>query len=318
VTDAPSLSVLADAVRSAADDRARRDQLGARIAVAERLAADRRGEHESLRESLRIEEADVRRLERVSPTRLWATLRGDVDERLAVERAEATAAANALAAAGSRLQEAEAAAERLRRERDGLGDVDGSYARALAAYEEGLRSSGSPVAAELAHVAENLGAATADRREIDEAAAALTDARVALHAALERLESAGGWSTYDTFFGGGMIADLVKHDRLDAATAAFTQVNRALERLSTELADIDAPAVRGVEISQSLAVFDVLFDNILSDWMVRDRIAQARQNAVDLDRRLAELDRYLDQRSADTAGVIAALTRRREDILTAG
>lgn len=317
MTASSPIPARADDVRDAAAARTRRAQLDAQLAAAERLVAERDGETASLRRDLGIEQADVRRLEGLSPTRLWATLRGDAEERLAVEKAEADAAARALAAAEARLAHAVADADRIRAERDGLGDVDGAYRDALAGYEAALHAGAAPAAAELAHLSEQLGELAAESREIDEAAHALHVARVALAGALDKLDSAGGWSTYDTFFGGGMVADLMKHSRIDEATTAFTHVNRALETLATELADIDAPAVRGVEISESLAVFDVLFDNIFADWMVRERIAEAREGAVALGDRLAQLAQYLNQRAADAAGVQAAVAQRREAILTA-
>jgi hypothetical protein len=312
----PSLAALADAVRSAAADRARRSQLDAQLRVAEQLVATRREELGPLEQAQAAEEADVRRLEGLSPARLWATIRGDVDERRAIEQAEADAAAGATVAARARLDHAIVEVERVRRELDALGDVDGAYDRALDAYEAGLEVGGAPQATELSHLAENLGRVTAEQREIDEAAGALSDATAALDHALGRLESAGGWATYDTFFGGGMVADLIKHGRVDEATRAFVIVNRALERLSVELADLDLPAVRGAEISQGLAVFDVLFDNILSDWMVQSRIAEARDRARDLSAMLDSLAEELADRAARAAGVAAALTARREAILT--
>ncbi|WP_455133741.1 hypothetical protein [Microbacterium aurum] len=76
--------------------------------------------------------------------------------------------------------------------------------------------------------------------------------------------------------------------------------------------------VQGVEISETLAVFDVLFDNVLSDWMVRDRIARAREEALDLRVRLSELDRVLAERRLAVAEHLAALARRREELLLAG
>jgi hypothetical protein len=63
----------------------------------------------------------------------------------------------------------------------------------------------------------------AENREIDEALRAATDAVQALWVATERLGSAGYWSTYETWLGGGVIGSMVKHDRdaLDARREAL-------------------------------------------------------------------------------------------------
>lgn len=309
------LVALADAVRAAAAVRTRGAHLDAQLDAADALVLTRRGELEELQRQHVVEQADVRRLERLSPTRLWATLRGEAEERLAIEKAEADAAGRAAVAAQQRLDHAVAAAQRVKADRNQLGSTEAAYREAVSVFEAALRAAGGTTASAITAVVDELGRVTEESREIDEASRALHAARSALTEAYRLLDSAGGWATYDTFFNGGFVADLVKHSRIDEATQAFVQVNRALEGLSRELADIDAPALRGVEISQSLAVFDVLFDNIFSDWMVRDRIAQAKEQALGLAARLDDLSRYLTDRASAAAHRTAELTARRERVV---
>lgn len=277
----------------------------------------RRDELTEAQRRLQAEQSDVHRLEKLSPTKIWATLRGDTADRLAIERAEADAARLAVAGAQARLDSAIADDARLRNQHDPLRGADHAYGEALAAYEVALHAAGGRDAAALTEIADQLGVAAARQREITEAVDALRATNAALDEALVKLDSAGGWSTYDTFFGGGVVADMVKHSNISEATDAFTGVNRALERLSTELADLGASTVDSVEISDTLAVFDVLFDNILSDWMVLDRISEARASAEKLDDRLTHLAEQLAISAAETSTRIATLLERREAILTA-
>lgn len=307
----------ADAVRTAAEARAEHRRLTAQFEAAHALAAARQEELGALRAKLRVEEADVRRIERPSPTRLWATLRGNVDDVAARERAERDAAALAVDGARARADDAESQTARLRDRLAALGDVEARYAVALTAHEAVVSSGAGTAASDLRIIAADLGQASSELREVDEAVAALAVAMAALEQAFRSLESAGGWSTYDTFFGGGMIADLMKHSHLGESADAFRRVNRALERLRVELADVGVFPVESVQISDSLAVFDVLFDNIVSDWMVRDRIARAREEAMGLRVRLSELDRDLAQRRLQIAERLVDLARRREALLLA-
>lgn len=316
VTDA-DLAALADAVRAAAEDRERVRQLDAQLEAAGALAETRRTELSDLSQRLQVEQTDVRRLEKLSPTKVWAALRGNAADRLATERAEAEAAALAVAGAQARLDSALADVARVVREREQLRGAGDAYGEALAGYEVALRASGGRDAAELTDIAEQLGVAAARQREIGEAVDALRAVTAALDEALLKLDSAGGWSAYDTFFGGGFVADLVKHSNISEATAAFAEVNRALERLSTELADLEVSAVAHVEVSETLTVFDVLFDNILSDWMVLDRISEARAGAEDLRDRLGQLAVSLATSAQETSARIGTMLRRREAILTA-
>lgn len=313
----PDLAAPAEAVRATAEARARHRRLGGQLETTGELVETRRGELAEVRRRLQVEQSEVRRLEKLSPTRIWATLRGDTADRLAIERAEADAARLAVAGAQARLDSAVADDARLRSEQNALSGADHAYREALAAYEVALHAAGGRGAAELAEIADLLGVAAARQREIAEAVDALRATRAALDEALVKLDSAGGWSTYDTFFGGGFVADMVKHSDITEATHAFTEVNRALERLSSELADLGGSTVDGVEISDTLAVFDVLFDNVLSDWMVMNRIAEARASAEKLDGRLTQLAEQLATSAAETSTRIGTLLERREAILTA-
>ncbi|MFV0634203.1 hypothetical protein [Demequina sp.] len=312
----PSLVALSAAVHTAAEARARRQQLAARLKVTQALVASRHEELATLENTLHVEQEDVRRLEHLSPTKIWAALRGNTEDRLSVERAEADAAALAVAAARKRLDSAMADDARVREEYDALRDADGAYARALAVYEVALQEAGSQHATDLAEIARELGVAEERQREITEAVDTLRGAIAALDRAQSTLSSAGGWSTYDTFFGGGLVTDMVKHSKINDATAAFADANRALERLSVELADLDVASVNGVEMSTTLGVFDVAFDNIISDWMVKDRISQAKASAEDIRRRLDTLGQELAARAQDNASRVSHLLERRESILT--
>ena len=315
VSESP-LVELAEAVRAAAENRARQRQLAVQLETTESLVATRRDELAQLQQALQVELSDVSRLEEVSLTKLWATLRGNVADRLAIERAEADVAGIAVASAQSRLDRAVAEDARVRREHDALRGADRAYADALAAFETAVLAVGGRDAEELTALAEQLGVTQARHREVAEAVDALNTARTALDAALAKLDSAGRWSTYDTFFGGGLVSDMVKHSSINDATEAFREVNRALERLSVELADIGGATIDGVDVSQTLAVFDVLFDNIVSDWMVRERISDAKARAEDLRRRLSQLASELDAEAAASSTRVTGLLRRREEILT--
>lgn len=306
-----------DALRDAAEARTRRDHLAVQAAAAGDLVARREQEASDLQQRAEGEAVDVAQLERFSPAQLWASLRGDLDDRLAVERAEHLAAVQAAKGGQERLAAAQQDLDRLTVAIVDLGDVDAAFATALAARAEEVRGQGSAASEELVSIDTQLGQLAAEGIEIAEAQRALAVTQGALAEAQLALDSAGGWSTYDTFFGGGMIADFMKHDRISQSARAFAAVNRSLEHLATELADLGAAPVEAVQISDSLAVFDVLFDNILTDWMVRERIADAAHEANQLGQRLALLDGDLVGRADGVVERRGWLTERREELLLA-
>jgi len=316
VSESP-LVELAEAVRAAAENRARQRQLAVQLETTESLVATRRDELAQLQQALQVELSDVSRLEEVSLTKLWATLRGNVADRLAIERAEADVAGIAVASAQSRLDRAVAEDARVRREHDALRGADRAYADALAAFETAVLAVGGRDAEELTALAEQLGVTQARHREVAEAVDALNTARTALDAALAKLDSAGRWSTYDTFFGGGLVSDIGQ--ALEHRMTRPKRSGRSTEPWSgspSSVADIGGATIDGVDVSQTLAVFDVLFDNIVSDWMVRERISDAKARAEDLRRRLSQLASELDAEAAASSTRVTGLLRRREEILT--
>lgn len=67
----------------------------------------------------------------------------------------------------------------------------------------------------------------------------------------------------------------MRYGRTDEATAQLRRADEALSASSRELAGVRMAAVRGVEVGEMTRMFDVWFDNIFSDWAVRDRIRDA-------------------------------------------
>jgi hypothetical protein len=243
----------------------------ARMSALERELASRQAQQAD-------EQRDVERLEHFSMTSVLAALRGSRSESLERERAEADAARFRVAEAAARLdavrREYSAAQARLAK----LSAVPGRYQALLAEKEQALTTSVDPRGRRLLELAEERGRLSSEARELAEAAQAARRAGIALGEVRSKLASAGSWSTYDTFLGGGMIASAIKHQRLDDAARAAAVADQQLTILRTELADVaglpvDAPRLA---ISDTTRFFDVWFDNIFTDLRVRDHIRQAQ------------------------------------------
>ena len=253
------------------------------------------------------ESDDVAKLESWSPTRVLASLRGSRDDDLRRERAEADRAAYDLARARDARDRLADEARDTTRRIDMMGDIDRRREKLRTAVLRLEAEAGGPGAEQAARLAERVGVLVDGVRELEEAKAAADDARQVLAEAASLLDSAGAWSTYDTFFGGGLIADAVKHDKLDRAQRLMQHADRAMRRLSRELADLGQGPVGGLGITDGLAFFDVWFDNIISDWMVRDRIAQAGSSISSARSTVDEV----------RSGLRAALTQQRDALAAA-
>ena len=307
-----------DQLAVAVRDREERTRLQRRLAEAQARVAELESAVESKTAALRAEERDVERLESFSPTRIWAGLTGRRDVDLDRETAERDAARYALAEVQARLASAQWDADAFAEQLRALGDVEGRYTEALAAKAEWVRGHDHAVGNQLDVLAGQLGRLQAEDHELAEAHAAGVRARERLLHADDLLGRAGGWSNWDTFGGGGMVTDMMKYGRIDEATAQLRQADEALRRFSRELADVQMSAVGGVEVGEMTRVFDVWFDNIFSDWAVRDRIREASERTRQALAAVDESLRRVSARGRDLQVRAAGLTAERERILLGG
>jgi hypothetical protein len=310
-----------DALRGLADlahDRTTREGLEAQLAVARQRLVDTQERAAAAVDALAEELVDVDRLESMSMTRILAGLRGSRDTDLDRERAEAQAAKYAAAEAEARRAAADREVTDLVVRINAFGDLDARREALLRARADEVAAdpSSAAVAGRLTEVSTALGTREAELGQLDEAAVAAQHALGALQEAEQHLGSAGSWSTYDTFFGGGMVSDMMKYDRLDRAGHVIRQADAALGHLATELADVGLHAVGGIQVDQMTQFFDVWFDNIFSDWAVRDRIRKAsdkvRAATAGVGQTLEVLARRRDAALAD----LRRLRAERERLLT--
>jgi hypothetical protein len=316
VTDTAGL----DARIAAATARLReRDRLAGRLAELDRALAVHERSISARVARADKESRDVARLEGLTLDRVLAALRGSRDDDLARERAEADAAAY-------RLADERARQDLVLRERDGiqtrhraLSPAESELAAALGAKEEYLRSvPDDPRSAGLTELATEQGVLDAEAREVDEAMVAAAVAGQALGQVEERLGSAGSWSTYDTWFGGGAISSYAKHDRLDQAQRAGRRAEESLAALQRELGDVGGAGapVPALGIDGLTRFLDIWFDNIFTDLSVASRIKDARATTADAQRAVAAVQRSLLDRRKALAARADDLDRRRTERLS--
>lgn len=315
MSDEPTPSVhreLADAQEAVAEHA----RLSRRVTRAEAALQQASTDARRARGELAREAADVQELESFSPARIWATLRGELSTRLSQEEAERQAAEYAVARADEATAFAREELDGARTARAALGDVDTRLARAVSALEAQLIDAGGPAGDELAELLAELGRLRSERIEVGEADDAATEALERLEAASQMLRRAKDWSTYDTFFGGGVLASASKYDRVEDAEDLLRGADRALKRLAVELADVGLTGTPRLEVGRMTRTFDLWFDNIFTDWTVRDRINRMHDSTLDVMRVLVRVRLELRERyGALSAREDAALDRRVELLL---
>lgn len=306
-----------EALTAAIANRAEAATRRARIEAARQRLEETRATLEARSAAAAAEETDVERLEHLSWTSVVARLSGHYADDVERETAERDAARYARREAEVRHQQAEAelaaATSRLRE----LGDTEAAYTAALAAKETWLGSHPSAQGTRLAEIAERRGVLEAELRETDEAAKAGVAAHERLAEALQLLSSAGSWATWDTFGGGGLITDMVKRGKMDAAVDEMRRSELSLRSFAAELADLNVEAVKPLDLGFALSTFDVWFDNIFSDWAVRSRIQDAEQQVRQVAAQVRSVVEGLKERRRGISVELGGLATERERLLSA-
>ena len=119
-------------------------------------------------------------------------------------------------------------------------------------------------------------------KERAEAIEAGKRAKRSLTNALNALDSARSWGIFD-ILGGGLISSLAKHSKMDDASEYIEEAKADLMAFSDELDDIQEYTNIALSTGDFWGFADWFFDGLFSDWVMQDRINEARsqvQNAI--------------------------------------
>jgi len=264
------------------------------------------------------EEKDVERLEHLSLTRVLASLHGSRDDALAREKAAAEAARYKVAQAQQRLDSARAELASLQDRLAQLAGAPQAYTGALAAKEQYLTHSADPRGARLLALAGERGRLTAELSELHRASDDADAAGQALADVQDRLGNAANWSTFDTYFDHGMVANAIKHDRIDQAAQAASTADERLAALRTDLTELGGyePTAPRLEVSGGFKFADIFFNNIFTDLAVGRQIREAQDNVDRSVQQIQELQDRLKDQIGTVTERLDAMDAERQQLLS--
>ena len=101
-------------------------------------------------------------------------------------------------------------------------------------------------------------------KEIDEAIASGEAALFSLKEAQNKLNSARNWGIFD-MLGGGLISDIIKHSKMNDASAYLEEAKRDLLVFQRELQDVQGTVDLKVDVSEFLTFADFFFDGFIME-----------------------------------------------------
>ncbi len=244
-----------------------------------------------LSRELYMEQADVDRLTGGFWSIYYAVI-GKKEKLLEKERAEVLKASMKYETAKKELDEVQKEIFNLDWEKGNLKRYQQEYDEVLAQKLEAMKKE-SVHAGEIADLEEKKAQLRAQIQEVNEALTAGRRVMRQIGAIEQSLDSAEGWGTLDTFFGGGVILDIAKYSHLDDAQRGVQSLQSMLRTFKTELADVSAvQADIRAEVGGFMRFADWFFDGLFVDLAVLSRIQESKESLRSTER---QVQRVMDQ-----------------------
>jgi hypothetical protein len=253
---------------------------------------------EELYERFIRERKDVEALEGITLTSLFATILGTKEEKLDKERQELLRAKLKYDETTKGVTQLEKEIYGLEQQLDAFRNPELEYERLIERKKELLK--GNQYFDTRAFMwQEEKSKAEHTIKELLEASTAGSQLLDSLQKAKNELESASGWGTWD-MLGGGLIATMAKHSKIDEAKSTMGQAQVLAKRFERELADVGEDMAFDIEIGAFATFADYFFDGLIADWIVQDRIHESRSRVEQLSSKVSLLLSKISRGIEDT------------------
>ena len=288
-----------DRLRELLEQVNRKEQLEAKLRSMYDMRSALTKKVKELDEICQKEQDDVDRLENGSLTGFFYSLIGRKVEKLDKEREEAYAAVLKYDSTKNELSALEDDIRKCEKELQPVVNSREQYKTLLAEKREILKNSGSLKGGEIILLEERAANFERQKKEISEAVVAGKKARNTVDSVLKELGDAENWGTYDVV-GGGLIADMVKHDHLDKAQGFVMLLQVQLDKFRNELADVNIETEVKVNFDSFTKFADYFFDGLFADWTILDRIRKSKSGVEQTRENINHALNRLERMKAET------------------
>lgn len=233
-----------------------------------------------LLESLKKEELDVEKIEGISISGFIHMIKGDREDVLEKEKQEALAAKLKYDEACRELENISEEIKKISGSISDFGDLDKEYMELIRQKENLINSGAFKGSDAINNIIEEQAELRSREKELKEAVDAGLELMDSLNRVRESLQSASNWGTWD-MLGGGLIATMAKHSRIDEAQGEIERAQSLLRRFHRELQDVGGTEEINIDIGSFLTFADYFFDGIFVDWAVQSRIHEAQDKVED-------------------------------------
>ncbi len=246
----------------------------------ERQRAEASKKAAELNEIKKKEQSDVDKLEGKSIKALFATLAGTKEEKLSQERQEAYAAAMKYDAAQRDLQGIMHDLEICKIELENIEGIEEEYEHLLEERKNSIKQEASRRANEVIALEKQMEDLSHEIVELEEALDVGYRAFDLIEDIISELQEAHNLADWDTFTD-SFFVDMQKHEHLHTAQDLIQDLRNELRRFKTELADVNIDGDIQIEMDDFSEFADWFFDNIFTDWDIKEKIENSQVQADD-------------------------------------
>ena len=255
----------------------RLEAMKAELLKQEDEVAKKAAELESIKKK---EQLDVDKLEGKTIKALFFTLAGTKEEKLSQERQEAYVAAMKYDAA---MRDLEGIMHDLRvcdEELEKITGIEEEYEHLLEQKKSSIKQEASRRTNEVITLEKELENLAHEIIELEEALDVGYRAFDVVEKIVDELREAYDLAEWDTFMD-SMLIDMQKHEHLHTAQDMIQDLRNELRRFKTELADVNIEGDIQIEMDEFSEFADWFFDNIFTDWDIKEKIANSLSQADD-------------------------------------
>ncbi|MUT67039.1 hypothetical protein [Paenibacillus sp. NEAU-GSW1] len=260
------------------------------------------------------EQADVDKLLKLSWSNMFHTILRSKDEQLEIERQQALSVSLKLQLTKQEIvtleQEYYASGTQVAE----LVGADEQYEQIKRQKEQWILSVDADTTQQLETLEAQATDARLESKEWYEAAAACRQLVCSLEDAVNKLDSAANWGTFD-MLGGGLISNSIKHSHIDDAKSAISTAQCLVNRLKKELKDVRLSSDLKVQIGGLATFADFFFDGLIADWIVQGKIKESMSQALSQLHNARTLLEELDREKAKAESKYESLKQERERLI---
>ena len=226
------------------------------------------------------EQLDVDKLEGKTIKAFFFNLAGTKEEKLSKERQEAYVAAMKYEAAQRDLQGIMHDIRVCEEELEKLAGCETEYEHLLEQKKNSIKQEASRRANEVIVLEKELENLSHEIVELEEALDVGYRAFDLVDNIVKELQEAHDLADWDTFMDSFLI-DMQKQEHIHNAQDLIQDLRTELRRFKTELADVNINGDIEIEMDEFSEFADWFFDNIFTDWDIKEKIENSQEQAED-------------------------------------